>query len=100
MDDESLFAQPLSEWTDDDIRIMLPLVAERRAALELVDPWQAERLNDLVGMLAAERDARAALYRAAEDASNPFQVKMPTRILVTAASRRTRRRHRHGRDST
>jgi hypothetical protein len=69
MNDESLFEKPAADWTDDELRVGVRLVAERRDAFAKVgEAWQADRMNDLLIALAEERDRRVALRREVEDA--------------------------------
>lgn len=81
--DESLFAKPAGDWSDDELRVGLAQIAERQ-----------EFLHNVAVELAAERDRRAKLYREMEDAANPFQVVAPARILRTPTQRSHDRRDR------
>lgn len=66
---ESLFEKPSSDWTPDEIRVGLGVIAEERdAAARAGDTGRAEYLNDLLRVLADERDQRQRLFRAVDDA--------------------------------
>lgn len=66
---ESLFEKPSSDWTGDEIRVGLGVIAEERdTAVRAGQHDRAEYLNDLLRVLAEERDQRQALFRAVDDA--------------------------------
>lgn len=105
--DESLFEKPAGEWTDDEIRVGLLLVTARRDEVAAAgDAALAGRLNDVLVVLAGERDRRTVLYGEAERAASPVKVTCPEcaaagvpcscdqpgRLVGDTASERRRRR--------
>jgi hypothetical protein len=69
VNDDSLFAKPAAEWTDDELRVGLPELGQRIAELREAGHVQvANRLTELAADLADERDQRRALHREVEDA--------------------------------
>lgn len=66
---ENLFERTPGEWTDDQIRVGLMVLAEfRDAAVASGEFDVAEQANDVMCVLADERDARVELYRAVDGA--------------------------------
>lgn len=85
------FEQPADEWTDRQLAVGLAVLGAR---LGNCPDGVRPRLTELAAALADERDRRAPLYRAADDAMNPVQGVMPARILRSPAQRRRARRER------
>lgn len=70
----NIFERTPGELSGDEIRAALGVLAEERdRAARAGDHPAAQRLNDILRVLAAERDARIELFRAVDDA--PFAVR-------------------------
>jgi hypothetical protein len=72
MTDESLFAKPAADWTDEELRVGAVQAALRRNELAAAgETERAEFLNDLCIELVEERERRKVLAREVEEAMAP-----------------------------
>lgn len=69
---DNLFCKPPADWSDNEIRVGLAEVAKAiQWHSDQHDPAAADRLHAVARVLADERDARAGLRAAVDDAVLP-----------------------------